>query len=81
MSLKQALLPPPHYGTCLHFCREKSTALSSLVDSRRIVLTHATMKRSRQLVVSFEKKSPVLAPGFELVTPNLVVFKDIARPI
>ncbi|CAM9775421.1 unnamed protein product, partial [Laminaria digitata] len=39
---KQALLPPPHYGTRLLFYREKSSALSSsLVDSRRIVLTHA----------------------------------------
>ena len=28
------LLPPPHYGTCLHFYREKNSAFSSLVDSR-----------------------------------------------
>ena len=44
---KQALLPLPHYGTRLHFYREKSAALSSLVDSRRNVLTHA-INHSRQ---------------------------------
>ena len=32
-------LPPPHYGTCLHFYREKNSAFSSLVDSRRIAGT------------------------------------------
>ena len=32
----------------LHFCREEISALSSLVDSRRIVLTHA--RRSQQLL-------------------------------
>ena len=29
--------PPPRYGACLRFCREKRSAVSSLVDSRRIV--------------------------------------------
>ena len=33
----------------LHFYREKISALSSLVDSRRIVLTHA--RRSQQLIL------------------------------
>ena len=33
----------------LHFYREKISALSSLVDSRRIVLTHA--RRSHQLIL------------------------------
>ena len=31
----------PHYGACLAFYREKISALSSLVNFRRIVLTHA----------------------------------------
>ena len=35
-SLNRALLPLPHYGACLHFCREKTSAFSSLVDSHRI---------------------------------------------
>ena len=39
---KQALLPPPHYGTRLHFYRENNSALSSLVDLRRIVLNAFT---------------------------------------
>ena len=36
--------PPPPTTTvgALHFYREKISAHSSLVDSRRIVLTHAT---------------------------------------
>ena len=38
---QQALLPPPHYGSCLHFYREKTSTLASLVDSRRIAPTHA----------------------------------------
>ena len=35
----------------LHFYRDKISALSSLVDSRRIVLTHA--RRSQQLTLFF----------------------------
>ena len=37
-------LPPFHYGSCLgrHFYREKTRAIFSLVDSRRIALAHAT---------------------------------------
>ena len=35
--IKQGLLPPPHYGMRLHFYREKTSALSSLADSHRIV--------------------------------------------
>ena len=35
----------------LHFYREKISALSSLVDSRRIVLTHA--RRSQQLILIY----------------------------
>ena len=33
--------PPPHYGTCLLFYREKTSAFSSLVDSGRHVPTRA----------------------------------------
>ena len=44
--------PPPHYGTCLPFYREKDSAFSSLVDARRIVRTHAA-RRSHQLLDHF----------------------------
>ena len=40
--------PLPTTVRALHFYREKISALSSLVDSRRIVLTHA--RRSQQLI-------------------------------
>ena len=44
--------PPTHYGSCLSFFyRENISALSSLVDSRRIVLTHA--RRSQQFLILF----------------------------
>ena len=39
--------PPPQHGWCLAFLREKTAALSSLVDSRGTVPTHA--RRSHQL--------------------------------
>ena len=50
----QALLPPPHYGTCLpvHFYRENNSAfifIPSSARSRRIVPTHVA-RRSRQLI-------------------------------
>ena len=39
---ERVLLPPTHYhGTRLRLFREKGTALYSLVDSRRILRTHA----------------------------------------
>ena len=41
--------PLPTTVRALHFYREKISALSSLVDSRRIVLTHA--RRSQQLIL------------------------------
>ena len=41
--------PLPTTARALHFFREKISALSSLVDSRRMVLTHA--RRSRQLIL------------------------------
>ena len=43
------LFPPPtHYGSCLAFLSREDFS-SSLVDSRRIVLTHA--RRSQQLIL------------------------------
>ena len=39
----------PSTVRALHFYREKISALSSLVDSRRVVLTHA--RRSQQLIL------------------------------
>ena len=36
-SKQRVLLPPPHHDARLHFDHEKSSALSSLVDSRPIV--------------------------------------------
>ena len=38
---KQAFLIPPRYGTRLQLYRENNSGFSSLVDWRRIVLTHA----------------------------------------
>ena len=43
--------PLPTTVRALHFYREKISALSSLVDQRRIVLTHA--RRSQQLIFFF----------------------------
>ena len=43
--------PLPTTVRALHFFREKISALSSLVDSRRIVLTHARL--SQQLILFF----------------------------
>ena len=54
-SLSGSFFPPPHYGTRLDSYRVKNSALCSLVDSRRIALTHAS-KRSWQLV-SLEDKN------------------------
>ena len=39
---KSALLPLPHYRA-LHFCREKISALPSLVDSHWVAPTHALL--------------------------------------
>ena len=36
--IKGDLLSPPHFDICLAFYREKKSAFSSLVDSRRIAL-------------------------------------------
>ena len=44
--------PFPTKVRAVHFRREKISALSSLVDSRRTVLTHA--RRSQQLLILFD---------------------------
>ena len=44
--LAGSFLPSPNYGTHHHFYRENNSALASLVDSRRIVLTAHAIKRS-----------------------------------
>ena len=49
----------PHLPTtvrALHFYREKISAVSSLVDSRRIVLTHARLSQQLILFLFFAKK-------------------------
>ena len=48
-------LPLPNTVSALHFYRENISALSSLVDSRRIVLTHA--RRSQQLILFSVRKN------------------------
>ena len=49
-----ALLPPPHYVRYVpSFNREKNSAFSSLVDSHRIVPTHAAINRRCQQVILF----------------------------
>ena len=65
------LSPPTHYWSCLAFLSREdfSSALSSLVDSRWILLTHA--RRSQQLILFFflfckQIQNPATA-GFELM--------------
>ena len=53
---------PRYYGARIHFYGEKSSAFSSLVDSRRIVHTHAG---KRYLLVIFCARKSSLS-GFEL---------------
>ena len=48
--------PLPTTVRALHFFREKISALSSLVDSRRIVLTHARLSQQLILFLFFAKK-------------------------
>ena len=54
--------PLPTTVRALHFYLEKISALSSLVDSRRIVLTHA--RRSQQLILFFFFTFTYLSPDF-----------------
>ena len=52
-------LSPPRYVPCILFYREKDSALPSLVDSRRIVHTHATVSALDTLCQSLgENKTP-----------------------
>ena len=59
----------------LHFYREKISALFSLVDSRRIVLTHA--RRSQQLILFlfFQINSKSRHGGIRTHGPTLVAFE------
>ena len=59
---------PTRTVRALHFYRGNILALSSLVGSRRIVLTHAINRRSQQLILfRFGKENPNLPrAGFEL---------------
>ena len=58
--------PLPSTVRALHFYRGKTSALSSLVDSRQIVLTHA--RRSQHLILLFflQINSDITTAGFEL---------------
>ena len=58
--------PLPTAVRALHFYREKISALSSLVDSRRIMLTHA--RRSQQLILLHlcQQNQNLATTGFEL---------------
>lgn len=61
----------------LHFYLEKGSVLSSLVDSRRIVLTRATKTLSAIRVVRGKKKKSYVEP----VTPKLLnVAFEVTRP-
>ena len=67
---------PPHYGSCLAFLSREDFS-SSLVDSRRIVLTHA--RRSQQLIPFFnlflQTNSKSRHGGIRTHGPTLVAFE------
>ena len=67
----------------MHFYRENISALSSLVDSRRIVLTHA--RRSQQLILflfAAIQTAVLTADVFQLFSSKLVVMRrDLATSI
>ena len=67
--------PLPTTVRALHFYREKISALSSLVDSRRIVLTHA--RRSQQLILFLfsQINSKSRHGGIRTHGPTLVAFE------
>lgn len=73
---RMALPRPHHYSACLAFICIARKVQHFLPSSARVefCLTHA-IKRSRQKLASFDKKSPVLAPEFEIVTFNLSSFR------
>ena len=56
--------PPPHYGACLAlFCRGKTSARSSLVDSRRIVPSHGRRSQQFILIYFYEYIKTAIAAG------------------
>ena len=65
-------LPTP--VRALHFYREKTSALSSLVDSRRIVLTHARRSRQLILVIVLQLNPNSHHGGIQTPRPTLVAF-------
>ena len=63
--------PPPRYGACRSFSpHEKSSAVSCLVDSRRIVRTHA---RRFLHAISCTRKKKALSVGLELAKSAILV--------
>ena len=66
------------------FYREKSSAVSSLVDSRRTVRTHATyLIRKRFLQANFGVRKRALSVGLELAKSALrygIAFRHILAP-
>ena len=74
----RALLPPPHYGTCLPFYRENNSVFPSLVDSGRIIPTHGA-RRSKQPILCFsafsKKKKKKHHGGNRTQGPTLVEFE------
>ena len=82
-SREAASFPPlPTMVRAMRFYREKISALSSLVDSRRIVLTHA--RRSKQLIlflflqilkIIINNKSKSRHGGIRTHGPTLVAFE------
>ena len=81
-SHSRLLSPPAHYGSCLAFLSREDFS-SSLVDSRRIVLTHA--RRSQRLIIFFlffafckkksKKKTKSRHGGIRTHGPPLVAFE------
>ena len=73
--------PLPTAVRALHFYREKISALSSLVDSRRTVLTHARRSQQLALLFFFFAKKFKISPRRDSnsrtngPTPVLIVFK------
>ena len=64
-------------GMCLAFFRERNSALSSLVDPRRIVPTHARIGALDSWCHFGRNKNSVLVPRFEPTTSTLVVALEV----
>ena len=67
--------PLPTAVRALHFYREKISALSSLVDSRRIVLTHAWLSKQLILFLFLQINSKYRHGGIRTHGPTLVAFE------